>query len=477
MFSNFNNDYQEVIFFFEENHIVKEMYHSEFEAVLDGVVGMPEFSGKVIRSAYLNIDSGLNIVSCVLFKLSFDREGRPPQKWNLPLRNLADRAGNSPAIEGHHFRLSCRSQCSISWYAKELWDPELNNPELNSLILIMNAVRRNLLNMQGVYRHPSSFPSMDQGGALDPYGLKHASGFSNYDNELLAQQQAKRDKPVLQAVKEVQDKKTEWRKIEHEQRERLASVLTEQRQKMKKIIDSHQEEIHKIKDEYERRLATSKNELHSITLKVNDYSGMVDNLNSELDLLKRKYAQAKESSQVDAKKAVERITEEYEKITLTRIADASQEYLTRMSRLESELTYRKQTQSQLREELSLLRKEKLKWAHLSSNDIVHKLNESGVKFVIFHPGMGYVTLSLNKLESYMTNPIAFVSARCLVSEEHYRSWLSHYNDPTCCHFEGDKNRQVCGSPIRREDVPASFVLGESDCCIMHRHKDQQLSAG
>jgi len=468
MFANFNNDYQEVIFFFDEGQIVKEMYYSEFEAVLDGVVGLSGFSGKVIRSAYLNIDSNLSVVSCVLFKLSFDREGRPPQKWNLPLRNLADRAGEA-GIDGHYFRLACRSQCSISWYAKELWDPELNNPEIHTLSLMMQAVEKNSLNLQCIYRNPPSNASapIGQSSAGVHFG-SHSHVASSFPLDDRSHQ-----RPALQVVKDTNDKRLEWRRIEQEQRDKLAAVLTDQRNKMKKVLDSHQEEIANVKIEYERRFNKSQSEITYLTSKAKDLEVLVASLSSELETLQKKYTQSREKGQVEAKKAVERVTEEYEKIIAIKVADASSEFTQQMRKLESEMEYRKQVQAQLREELADLRKEKLKWTGggLSSNinqsnDALDRLNQSGIKLVVFHAGVGYITLQKGEVERYITNPLGFVAERCLVTEEHYRAWLSHYNRPVCGARE--HGRQVCGESIHREDIPSSFVMGHSDCCHKHR---------
>jgi len=66
----------------------------------------------------------------------------------------------------------------------------------------------------------------------------------------------------------------------------------------------------------------------------------------------------------------------------------------------------------------------------------------------------------------MENPIAYAADKCLVSEEHYRRWLAHYQKPECqAPLTNDK---VCACRIRRVDVPSQFVIGESDRCDKHK---------
>ena len=82
----------EAVVFFNERGICKQMLYSEFEAILDGVVGLPEFADCQMRLTYLMITPRLQVRAAVFFYLDFDEEGRADTGWNLPLRQLADAA-------------------------------------------------------------------------------------------------------------------------------------------------------------------------------------------------------------------------------------------------------------------------------------------------------------------------------------------------------------------------------------------------
>ena len=106
----------EAVMFFGDKGIRKAMFFAEFEALLDGVVNMPEFADQQLSAAYLLINPRLLIRSAVFFYLDFDEQGKADTGWNMPLRHLAERAGRGPDLGAGPIRLACRSQCPVSWH-------------------------------------------------------------------------------------------------------------------------------------------------------------------------------------------------------------------------------------------------------------------------------------------------------------------------------------------------------------------------
>jgi len=133
----------EAIIFFGKKIIAKEMRYAEFEAVLDGVVGITELANKEVNAAYVKITPALKVHSIVTFQIEFNDRGFADEDWNIPLRHLADNAGPGPDLGGGPIRLACRSQCSVSWYQRELWEP--NQREIDHFQLLREAVTRNKL--------------------------------------------------------------------------------------------------------------------------------------------------------------------------------------------------------------------------------------------------------------------------------------------------------------------------------------------
>ena len=82
----------EAILFFDHRGISKSMLYSDFEAILDGMVGVPEFADKEVRGAYCVVNGQLKVRGLVLFTIDFDEDGMADTTWNVPLRHLVEHA-------------------------------------------------------------------------------------------------------------------------------------------------------------------------------------------------------------------------------------------------------------------------------------------------------------------------------------------------------------------------------------------------
>ena len=56
----------EAVLFYCEKGISKSMLYADFEAILDGMVGVPEFAGKEMRGAYCLVNGRLRAKAMVL---------------------------------------------------------------------------------------------------------------------------------------------------------------------------------------------------------------------------------------------------------------------------------------------------------------------------------------------------------------------------------------------------------------------------
>ena len=82
----------EAILFFQDGEVQKEMMFAEFEAVLDGIVGLDDLAGEVMQAAFVMVSGRLAVKGIAFFEISFDSEGYADPKWNIPLRTLVDRS-------------------------------------------------------------------------------------------------------------------------------------------------------------------------------------------------------------------------------------------------------------------------------------------------------------------------------------------------------------------------------------------------
>ncbi|MFY0663398.1 MAG: hypothetical protein JXQ97_02155 [Natronospirillum sp.] len=114
--------HSEAVFFFTDGQVSKEMLYSEFAAVLDGVVPLPHFSSSVASAVYAQLDEALTVTALVFFVLAFDSRGRVDSKWNVPLREMAERGKPGPRLCKTMPKLTCRSQGPTK-FRDHLWEP------------------------------------------------------------------------------------------------------------------------------------------------------------------------------------------------------------------------------------------------------------------------------------------------------------------------------------------------------------------
>ena len=81
----------EAILFFDHRGISKSMLYADFEAILDGMVGVPEFADKEVRGAYCLVNGQLRVrhLECAVASSGGTRRpgaghGRGPDSSCLP---------------------------------------------------------------------------------------------------------------------------------------------------------------------------------------------------------------------------------------------------------------------------------------------------------------------------------------------------------------------------------------------------------
>lgn len=137
----------EAVMFFSEHGISREMLFPEFEALLDGLVAAPECADETIEAVFLQINHRLHVRAAVFITIDFDMDGYVNRLWNLPLRQLAEKASRGPDMGGGPIRLACLGFGS-SQYQANMWKPRQRGGRAD-LTLIKLAVTRNALGILG----------------------------------------------------------------------------------------------------------------------------------------------------------------------------------------------------------------------------------------------------------------------------------------------------------------------------------------
>lgn len=160
------------------------------------------------------------------------------------------------------------------------------------------------------------------------------------------------------------------------------------------------------------------------------------------------------------------LREQFDHEMRAKVAAAVAQYKEQIAVRDVELAYRNELDAQLQADIERLKRERDAFASQGSEQILERLAKLGVVFVVYHPGAGHLTIALQDIARYQDNPMAYAASKCFVSEEQYRHWLAHYQQPSCDATLPSGER--CAIPIDRVDTPSRFSLGESNCCARHK---------
>ena len=138
----------ETLLVFSEGSVRHVLSKDDMDALLDGETGLSGVSGKQ-RAVFVQANHDWLIQALVCCVIPFDEEGYCEPDWPLPLQRLCDTAGPGPDFGAGRIRLACRSQCPISGYKGNLWDPSTS---------VFAAITEALDHAQGELMHQESPP-------------------------------------------------------------------------------------------------------------------------------------------------------------------------------------------------------------------------------------------------------------------------------------------------------------------------------
>lgn len=432
--------------FFAGQKISKQMLYPEFEAVLDGVVNMPEFIDQQMRAVYVLINPRLLVRSLVFFYIDFDEKGAADPSWNIPLRHLAERAGRGPDLGAGPIRLACRSQSSVPWHQMHLWDPELS-PKNNHLLLIRDAVKRNNLRILLEESQEHFFATEQFTVAAE----------ERWDSAL------QMDAGALALDREK----------DQAQRQKAAQIIKQQRLRISTLETQHEEQLATFRLQHQSVLAAQQQR----TLELEKQLAQQESLNTQLkqqltlqaDNLKNLRADLQtrlRAFEQHEREAMDSLRQQFEHELQARIAVAVVEYKEQVAIRDVEVAYKTEHAAQLSSEMVQLKQQMQEQAGQSGEQVLERLSRSGVVFVACHPGVGHITIPLKDMALYQENQLQYIAKKCAVTENQYTQWLAHYENPACS-VQIDNHAQ-CGLPLARESKPGGFVNGVTDRCSKHK---------
>lgn len=440
----------EAVLFFNDSGICKEMLYPEFEAMLDGLVSMPAFADQQMRVAYVLVNARLQIRAAVFFYLDFNEDGSADSGWNIPLRSLAERTGRGPDLGAGPIRLACRSQCPVAWHQMHLWDPQVTQGN-NHFVMLRDRIKRNQLGLLVEDEAPPPVPTER---------LQMVAEDTWY---------------AADAGKEAAARQAD--KLEQEQRLKAAQLIKQQRQRIANLEQARELEATKLRELAAQQQARLEEEIATLRAELSRQERLAGELRDQLaaqaegfqktrEEMSRQLRALEENSRAEAAIARERFAEELQ----VQVAAAVAEYQEQVTIRDVELAYRNELDTQLQEEIEQLQKRCEALTEQSGERKLEALSRIGVLFMAYHPGAGHLTIPLQDMARYQDNPLAYAAAKCGVSEEQYRQWVQHFQQPTCVASLPSGER--CNMPLDKIDSPARFVIGESNCCARHRTLDR-----
>lgn len=476
----------DAIFFFRDGRVAQEMMKSEFDALLDGIVDAPDFAGRRIGAAYGQITDQLKIKSLIFFIISFDKEGRVSAEWNVPLNQLMQGADRGPDLGGGKIRLVCKSKCNVPWLKDQLWDPK---PAIfQDLVQAVKENRLGILESDDAFDDdwddvpllteeaeppvvsasdiptltPDNIPTLEPAVA-SPTAAKKPSAQED-DSE--GYQELKKEFDAMKAAYSV--------RIDKLQKER-----DEYKNKSKTISDSLKQQA---RDHVEALSIEFRQDLEQKDNRIRALQAQLENEQKRYAELKEQQVEQASQYQIDREEMMERVQKgqevsadklqelksAFEKELEAKVDAETAKMNEKLATREVELFYREEQMTLLREEIAQVRAEKQSLLKEQGSDVLQALEDNNVTLVVFQPGVGHITLAYDDVGQFLDDRVEYLAGRCGVSEEHFKAWQSHYNRPVCQHV--DENGKACGQRVKKVEMVAQFVPGESDRCLAHKPK-------
>ncbi len=459
--------YAEVIFLLKDEQIEKQMLLSEFEAVLDGVVSLVDQKNQSCRSLYLQVNESLQISACVLFVIDFDDAGNTPANWHLPFTQLVDQAGKGPNLGAGFIRLAFNGQCSVPWHNNKLWSPD-DFPDV--FLLAQTAVAENRLELE--------FSSTEErdGIPLSELDMGMFGQMQGNDTPFDVQDSIETERVQLDAGPDLLAHQwhLKFKAFEKEYNQKLNEFKQGTDKSFSNVREGYERRLLCVTEEYEKTLEEVTQELIQVKLRLDIMASQKQSLEDvnqsqkqQIDVLQEKMEVLRKQSEQKNRDELQSTIKKYEIQSEDTLSEINERWKIETEKKDEELRARNELVKQIQKEVCDLRRDKIRLVNSGADKFLESLEKLGINFIAFHPGAGHMSIPLVDMTIYMENPIGYAASRCLVSEEHYRLWLQHYENPIC-RFQISKDKEdVCGGRIKRVDVPKTFKGGVTDRCVKH----------
>ncbi len=474
----------EAVLFFDGGQISKAMLYSEFEAILDGMVAVHDYANEEVRAAYVAVDGALWVRSCALFKLSFGRDGLADRHWNMPLRHLAEVAGQGPDLGDGCIRLACKSQCPVAWHNSQMWDPDMSATS-SHLTAIQREIKANSLQLPITESSQKNKQKQSQ-------KIEKDKKVKKIDHEVTLRKKTQPPRlasiakletaqlppsqdtvPTINTVVSEANASQATNVMDTEERNKLAKIIKKQRFQIASLKSESDELIGKLKFLLQQKEQESDKELIRLRACLEVSQAQQDALKEQIKAQKAQIeahelmAQNRlKAANEDKKLEVEALKVQFEKQNQLKVNEQIAQFKEQLQIKELELMYRDEISQQMEKELNQLRHQEMHLLDSGADQFLEKMQKLGLSFIAFHPGAGHVSIPLEEMNSYMDSPTRYIAEKCFVTELQYKLWLAHYEKPVCMYHTASGQR--CGKRLSLTSIPSKFIEGDSDRCEQHK---------
>lgn len=438
----------EAVFLFSNEQITRELLYTEFEAILDGFIPIPDLANTSVKATYLQISNCLAVTGLVFFLIKFDEKGMVDRRWNVPLVQLLRAAETGPDMGAGAVRLACYSQCPVAWHQKNLWDPSMQEGN-NTFIALRAAVKANRLGFVVKTPPPVNRSSRE---AIVPH--------NPLSDEDIARGQAVLEQRLHDYYTAELTKQVEL--LIKEQSLQVATLTSQKLEKLHALQQEHQQRILT----YQQKLQQSLHENKNLSDRNHTLKEALDTQVAKIEGMREYFAHKLKAAQRDESNQIQVLQENFSLELEAKINAATTEVREMLDMREVELFYRHQNESALNDEIVELKRENQQLLKNSGDQLLGRLVKAGVNLVTFLPGLGEVAIPLDDIGIYLENPDAYAAGKAGVSESVYLAWLAHHQSP-CCNAV-DARGTVCGKGIQIIETPLEFHPGENDRCTQHQ---------
>ena len=491
MFSMTTSIHAELISFWsEEGMINKTMFYDDFDAVVTGMAPLAQYAKQKKFAVYIQLDDALHIKGVVLFTIQFDKSGYPESGWNIPLAHLLEVAGLGPDLGQGPIRLVCRSQCPISWHAPRLWNPVMDGEDTTFAQIL--KILPDACSRLGV--RPSKIATAASSSKTVSALSFTATGIPVLTDEALQgasankTQQQEKQKQIQELEQKIQDLNLQLQATQSEKEEQL-NLQAYVHQQQLEILQTQNMKLVEQQKTLKNKYDTQKERLEALTGQITSLSDIEESLRQERSIHQKQLQELQQalSNEGEQKNQIAsllankddeyqariiRLKQEHLLSLDKRLEEEAARYLLSLKSLNAEINELTQTITELEQQLEQTKREHTQHQESSADKFLLQLEGIGMNFVVYHAGVGNLSITVADLVSYLQNPLAYVAQKCLVTESHYRQWLQHHDNPRCTASIGDG--QCCQARLIRTDSPSRFIIGQSDRCARHQGADTAI---